>query len=86
MDAAMTGSAMSQYIFDKIVDIQRWTLREGDRLIIRIDRDVTTAQARELMTQVKNALHLPDDFPLAMSARNIDFYVLSEPEPGNAHD
>ena len=59
----------------EVKEIQRWTLRPGDRLIVSTDRHVTPDQIAAIKDTVRRSLALPDDFPVLVTGPGINLEV-----------
>jgi hypothetical protein len=58
-----------------ITEVQRLTIRPGDRLIIRCEGRLTQADAAEIPDRVRTILQLPDDFPILALGSDITVEV-----------
>jgi hypothetical protein len=59
----------------EVKEIQRWTLRPGDRLIVSTDQQITNDQVDRIKDIVRASLALPDDFPVLVTGPGINVEV-----------
>ena len=50
----------------EVTDVQRLTLKPGDRIIVRVAQKLTAQQGGMLLAQLRARLGLPDDVPIAI--------------------
>lgn len=70
-----------------ITEVQRLTIRPGDRLIAKYGgrASISAEQARTITAQIRRALALPDDFPIAIADQDWHFIVADQGEqPDNS--
>lgn len=62
----------------RVTEIARWKPEPGDRLIVFINEEfLSREEARSIARQVRDALLLPDDFPLLVATPQITLTVLN---------
>jgi hypothetical protein len=67
----------------EITEVQRLTLKPGDRLVIRADEVLSAATAERLTEIARIRLGLGDDFPVFVLGQGMSLEVL-EPPGGSA--
>ena len=50
----------------EVTDVQRLTLKPGDRITVRVAQRLTAQQGGILLMQLRARLGLPDDVPIAI--------------------
>ena len=61
----------------EITEVARLEIRPGDRLIVRADTSMTPSQADYVKQRLREYLHLPDDFPIAVLDNRMDLQVVA---------
>jgi hypothetical protein len=59
-----------------ITEVQRLTLKPGDRLIVRVEGVVSADQAGEMAHIVRDLLQLPADTPVLVTGGDISVEVI----------
>jgi hypothetical protein len=60
----------------EITEVQRLTLKPGDRIVIRADQVLTNQQAHELTQMARVRLRLPEDAPLFVLGKGMSLEVV----------
>jgi hypothetical protein len=64
-------------IIPKITEISRLVIQSGDRIVVRVDSDLTEAQAADLKERIERRLELPDSVRLIVVPRSLEFQVVA---------
>ena len=64
----------------EVTEIQRLTLKSGDRLILKVKERLPQATAAMLREQARARLRLPDDVPLVVLDSGMSLDVLNAEE------
>ena len=59
----------------EVTEVRRWTLRPGDRLIVRVDHRIAAGDAGRIKDMVRVSLALPGDFPVLLIEPGMDVEV-----------
>jgi hypothetical protein len=59
----------------EVTEIQRWALRPGDRLIVRVEQEINPQQVDEIRRRVRVVLGLPDEVPILVAGKGISVSV-----------
>ena len=68
-----TGASLPE-----ITEVQRLTLKPGDRLVVHTDEKLTVEQFYRLREIVRANLEIPDDVPLIILSRGMSLEVVEE--------
>jgi hypothetical protein len=60
----------------EITEVQRLTLKPGDRLVVRTDEKLTTEQHYQVRAVIRAHLEIPDDVPLVILPRGMSVEVV----------
>jgi hypothetical protein len=62
----------------EITEISRLVIQSGDRIVVRVDADLTDQQASWIKERIQDRLELPDGVRLIVVPRSMEFQVVAE--------